>query len=115
MLDAFVFLRKTGDFAGGDVDKSEAASSTDAKALDTCIRCLLSVCTNLCTSPGYYMYRNRTTARDIVDSLKKYADDDGASTTSTTSFPILLRSEVHCETIRDRVVRPLIRIIETYL
>lgn len=110
MLDAFVYLRKTGDFAGGgDVDNSEAASlTTDAKALDTCIRCLLSVCTNLCTSPGYYMYRNRTTARDIVDSLNKYAGES----------PILLRSEVPRETasaIRDDVVLPLIRIMETYL
>lgn len=117
MLDAFVYLRRTGHFAGGgDVDNSEAASSTaDAKALDTCIRCLSSVCSNLCTYPGYYMYRHRTTARDIVDSLKRYAVDDGAS-------PILLRSEVPRETgsqrpasaIRDGVVRPLIGIMETY-
>lgn len=119
MLDAFVYLRKTGDFAGGgDVDNSEAASlTTDAKALDTCIGCLLSVCSNLRTYPGYYMYRHRTTARDIVDSLKKYTGDDGAST-ALTLFPILLRSEVPRETasaIRDGVVRPLIRLLEAYL
>ena len=110
MLDAFVYLRNTGDFAGGgDVDNSEAASSTtDAKALDTCIGCLLSVCSNLRTYQGYYMYRHRTTARDIVDSLNKYAGES----------PILLRSEVPRETasaIRDGVVRPLIRLVESYL
>jgi len=91
LLDAFVYLKRSGGY------------ESESHVIDTCITSLRSLCRGLHTYPGYYLYKTKSTAEEIVSALKMYTDG---------TRDVHLRTEEHIESVRADIVQPLIHCIE---